>query len=294
MVTRTYKRDFGLTVRMFLTMLLLAVVYIGFLAILSRFMMFTWVLMFAALMLFAQLYYSDKLVLWSMGARIVGREEAPELHAIVEKLCTLADLPKPKIAIVDTNVPNAFATGRNKKNAVVAVTTGLLRTLSRNELEAVLAHELSHIKNKDMLVLTIASFISMVAFFVMRYAIFFGIGGGRRDNAYILLVWVASIITWIVSFILIRALSRYREFAADRGSAFITGRPRDLISALYKISGKMQRIPTEDLRKVEGLNAFFIIPAVSGDLITKLFSTHPPLEERVKALETLEKMMERI
>jgi heat shock protein HtpX len=294
MVTKAYKKDFGLTMRMFLTMLLLAVVYIGFLAILSQFMMFTWVLMFAALMLFAQFYYSDKLVLWSMGARIVGREEAPELHARVEKLCALADLPKPKIAIVDTNVPNAFATGRNKKNAVVAVTTGLLRTLSRNELEAVLAHELSHIKNKDMLVLTIASFISMVAFFIMRYAIFFGIGGGRRDNAYILLVWVASIITWIVSFILIRALSRYREFAADRGSAFITGRPKDLISALYKISGKMQRIPTEDLRKVEGLNAFFIIPAVSGDLITKLFSTHPPLEERVKALETLEKMMGRI
>ena len=192
---------------------------------------------------------------------------------------------------MNTSVPNAFATGRSPKKAVVAVTTGLMRKLDQGELEAVLAHELSHVKNRDMAVLTIASFISTLAFYIVRYSLYFGGGNRKNSNGCLIAIWIVSIIVWIVSFLLIRALSRYREFAADRGSAMITGQPTQLISALRKLSGTMANVPTEDLRKVEGMNAFFIIPAISGSLMN-LFSTHPSMEKRIAALEKIQREIE--
>ncbi|HNW38486.1 MAG TPA: zinc metalloprotease HtpX, partial [Methanosarcina vacuolata] len=237
-----------------------------------------------------QYFYSDKLVLWSTGAQIVSESEAPQLHGIITRLCAIADLPKPKVAIVRTQVPNAFATGRNQNNAVVAVTTGILDKLSPAELEAVLAHELTHVKNRDMAIMTIASFISTLAFYFVRYSLYFGDMGGdrRKEGGGILLVWLVSLAVWAVSFLLIRALSRYREYAADRGAAIITGQPSDLASALMKISGVMSRVPSEDLRSVEGMNAFFIIPAISGSSIMDIFSTHPSVEKRIAKLEKMQ------
>jgi len=236
------------------------------------------------------------LVLWSMGGRIVNEQEEPRLHETISRLCAIADLPKPKIAIVESNVPNAFATGRSKDSAVVAVTTSLKQKLTQPELEAVLAHELSHVKNMDMLVITIASFLSTVAFFLVRNMLFFGMGGGNRDRdrgaGAAIIVFVVSLLVWVISFLLIRALSRYREFAADRGSAIITGQPSHLASALMAISGVMERVPSRDLREVEGMNAFFIIPAISGDSIMSLLSTHPTVEARIRALEEMERRME--
>nr|HML27212.1 zinc metalloprotease HtpX [Methanomethylovorans sp.] len=283
---RKWKHDIGLESRMLFTMFLLGAVYLLFLVFLAANgadSMF--ILLFAGVMMFVQYYYSDKMVLWTSGARIVSASEEPELHEIITRLCAIADIPVPRIAIMNTMMPNAFATGRNKKNAVVAVTTGLMRSLDREELEAVLGHELTHIKNRDMTVLTIASFLSTVAFFIVRYALYFGGGGNRREgNGGLIVVWIVSLIVWVISFLLIRALSRYREFSADRGAAIITGKPSKLASALMKISGTMQRVPSEDLRKVEGMNAFFIIPAISGSSIMQLLSTHPSTEKRLAAL----------
>lgn len=291
---RKWKHDIGLESRMLFTMFLLGAVYLLFLVFLAANgadSMF--ILLFAGLMMFVQYYYSDKMVLWTSGARIVSASEEPELHEIITRLCAIADIPVPRIAIMNTMMPNAFATGRNKKNAVVAVTTGLMRSLDREELEAVLGHELTHIKNRDMTVLTIASFLSTVAFFIVRYALYFGGGGNRREgNGGLIVVWIVSLIVWVISFLLIRALSRYREFSADRGAAIITGKPSKLASALMKISGTMQRVPSEDLRKVEGMNAFFIIPAISGSSIMQLLSTHPSTEKRLAALEKLERELE--
>lgn len=278
-------RDWGLSARMFLTMFLLGVVYLTFITILSYAGYgIAPILIFVGLMLGIQFYFSDKLVLWSMGAKIVDATEAPRLHEAVERLCITANLPKPKIAIVNSPIPNAFATGRNKKNAVVAVTSSLMDKLSQPELEAVLAHELSHIRHRDMFVMTLAGFFSTIAFFLMRYLIFFG--DRRRGN--IMLIWAASVAVWLVSFILIRALSRYREFSADRGAALTTGNPSNLASALLKISGSIKRVPPQELRKAEGMNAFFIIPALSKGSLMNLFSTHPPIEKRIERLEKLE------
>ncbi|UZE92061.1 MAG: zinc metalloprotease HtpX [Methanosarcinales archaeon] len=278
-------RDLGLSARMFLTMFLLGVVYLAFITILSYAGYgIVPILIFAGFMLGIQFYFSDKLVLWSTGAKIVDVTEAPRLHDAVERLCAVANLPKPKIAIVNSPIPNAFATGRNKKNAVVAVTSSLMDKLSQPELEAVLAHELSHIKHRDMFVMTLAGFFSTIAFFLMRYLIFFG--DRRRGN--LMLIWAASVAVWLISFILIRALSRYREFSADRGAALITGNPSNLASALLKISGSIKRVPPQELRKAEGMNAFFIIPAISRGSIMNLFSTHPPVEKRIERLEKLE------
>lgn len=281
-----WSADRGLQARMFLTMFLLAAVYLIFInVIMAMGVGIQGVVLIMGVFLFIQYFYSDKIALASVGARIVSESEAPELHEIVGRLCAIAGLPKPRIAIVRTDVPNAFATGRSQSSSVVAVTTGLLRRLDKSELEAVLAHELSHIKNRDVAVMTIASFLSTVASVIVQNIFFLG---DRRDreSGSLIAVWIVSLIVWIVSFILIRALSRYREFSADRGSAVITGRPSALVSALMKISGTMARIPREDLRRVEGMNAFFIIPTGA---IANLLSTHPPVEARIAALERLER-----
>ncbi len=278
---------------MLFTMFLLGLVYLAFLAILAyQGAGMTAMLAFVSIFMLIQYFFSDKLVLKSMGAKIVSESEEPELHQMISRLCAMADLPKPRIAVVNTPMPNAFATGRSPGNAVVAVTTGIRRQLTSAELEAVLAHELTHVKNRDVMVMTIASFLSTVAFFIVRYSFFFGGGGSSRDRGGVAAAFLASVVVWIVSSLLIRALSRYREYAADRGSAVITGQPSNLASALKKISGVMPRIPKEDLRKAEGMNAFFIIPAVSGSSIMNLLSTHPSTEKRIAALQKIEREFE--
>lgn len=280
--------DMGLSVRMLLTMILLGLVYVAFIGIILLYVRnVAFVAIFVALFLGAQYYLSDRIVLAASGARLVSADEAPELHSVIERLSVMADLPKPKVAIANSAVPNAFATGRNQKHAVVAVTSSLLQRLEEPEVEAVLAHELSHVKNRDMLVMTVASFVTTIAGFLMRYWFFFGGGGNRRDNN-IFLFFVALAAVWIISFLITRALSRYREYAADRGSAIITAHPANLASALLKISGYVQRVPTDDIRKVEGISQFFIIPAISRGSVLNLLSTHPPIEKRIERLRQME------
>jgi heat shock protein HtpX len=247
-----------------------------------------------------QYFSSAKLALLASGARVVERDEAPALHDMVERLCAMADLPKPKVAIIDTHMPNAFATGRNPKNAAVAVTTGLWQTLEPQEVEGVLAHELSHIANRDVLIMTLASFFAMLAGIITRFAMYAGMfGGGRsRDNNGVpiwLVVLVVSIITYALSYVLIRTISRYREYAADRGAALITGAPEHLMSALQKIAGTITSIPKRDLREVESMNAFFIVPTSphfsAKESFAELFATHPPLEKRLRNLADIAREM---
>jgi heat shock protein HtpX len=285
-----WKRDWGLTSRVWLTMFLLFILYLVFMTVLLAFGAGYWLIVLLAVgMGLVQYFFSDKLVLWSTGARIIEDDEYSELHRTVEKLCKEADLPKPKIAIMQSPVPNAFATGRSRKHAVVACTDSIMRLLTRDELEAVLAHELAHVKNRDILTMTMASFIAMIASMIMQSFFFSAIFGGRdREGGSWIIVWIVSIIVYAVSTLLILALSRYREFAADRGSALITKNPRALISALNKISGRMDAVPPEYKAKVEGANAFFIIPALTGNSIMELLSTHPPLEKRIANLEKVE------
>jgi heat shock protein HtpX len=249
-----------------------------------------------------QYYTSDKLALAASGAKIVSPEEAPKLHAMVERLAAMADLQKPRVAFVDTPVPNAFATGRNQKHAVVAVTRGLWERLDEKEIEGVLAHELTHIANRDVLVMTVASFFAMLAAMLTRFGFYAGMfggwGGGNRDSnnnsvPVWLIVMLVSIVTYFLSWILIRTISRYREYAADRGSALITGAPEYLMSALQKISSQMTLIPQQDLRQVEGMNAFFIIPASVKKATSELFMDHPPLEKRLAALAKIAQEMGR-
>ena len=236
----------------------------------------------------AQLFLSDKLALASMGAKVVSPQEAPGLHAMIDRLCIQADLPKPKIAVADTTVPNAFAMGRSKKSSVVCATTGIMNTLEPHELEGVMAHELSHIKNRDVLIMTMAGFFASVAAIILQFGLFFGGGGDDDDNPGFLALIVVSLAVYVVSFFLMQALSRYREFAADRGAAIITGRPSALASALLKISGQMERVPQKDLRAASEMNAFFIVPASAKNAITGLFSTHPPMEKRIERLQRIE------
>jgi len=295
-----YKPDTGLAARMFFVMFLLAALYLAFVVVLVEVgASYTFIIVFVAIMLAVQYYFSDRLVLASVGARVVERDEAPQLHDIVDRLVAMAGMPKPRLAIVQSHVPNAFATGRDPQHAVVAVTSSLLNRLEPNEIEAVLGHELTHIRNRDATVITLASFFATVAFFVMRSGMFYGMFGGfgrrrGRDGgaSAIVLVYLASLIVWVISFFLIRALSRYREYAADRGSAIITGAPSALAAALQKISGDMARIPDRDLREVQGLNAFFILPAVSGQSLMELLSTHPSLEHRLERLRRMQAQME--
>ncbi|WP_254545430.1 zinc metalloprotease HtpX [Halomarina pelagica] len=285
-----WKPDWGLRGRMALTMFLLFALYIVFIGVLSQFLNILSVVIVMGLFSLGQFFFSDRLALYSMGAKVVDEDEYPELHAMVGRLSQQADLPKPKVAVADTRVPNAFATGRSQKNSAVCVTTGIMRTLDRDELEGVLAHELAHVKNRDVMVMTIASFLSTLAFLVVRWGWLFT-GGRDRNNGGVVVAIVASLVVWIVSFLLIRTLSRYREFAADRGGAIITGRPSALASALLKISGEMDRVPKNDLREEAEMNAFFIIPIKSG-IVGRLFSTHPSTEKRVERLRAMERELE--
>lgn len=293
------RRDSGLTARIILSFAILSFLYLIFLSILVYVGLdFISITVIASIMIILQWYFSDRIVLWSSGAKIVTREQFPKLHDVVERIVARNNLPKPKIAVINTNMPNAFATGKGPKSSVVAVTTGILDLLDIEELEGVLAHELTHIRNRDVLVLTLASVFSTVAWYLMQFGFYGGMGYGygsssrdRNNGGGMILVIIGAMLTWIISFLIIRAISRYREFAADRGSAQLTGKPVKLANALMKISGTMKQVPTKDLRRVEGLNAFFIVPAVTGSTIGNLFSTHPPLEKRIQKLMEMEASM---
>src|SRR2546429_936636 len=304
MKRRSYGRDAGLTVRMLLTSGLLGLLYVLFAVVLLNVLNVALIpmLVIGIGLAFFQYYTSDKLALRAAGAKVVSPDEAPALHEMVERLCAMADLPKPKVAIMDTPVPNAFATGRSPKHAAVCVTTGLWDRLEPKEVEGVLAHELSHVANRDVLVMTVASFFATLAALLTRFGLYGGIfgggyGGGNRDNnngpPIWLIVLVGSIVVYFISYILIRTLSRYREYAADRGSALITGAPEYLMSALQKISSQMTLIPNRDLRQVEGMNAFFIVPARVKSAAAELFMDHPPLEKRIAALAEVARQMGR-
>lgn len=293
------RRDTGLTIRMILSFAILALLYVVFLSVLAYIGLgIIPITIIASLMVLAQWYFSDKIVLWSSGAKIVTRDQFPKLHDMVERIVARNNLPKPKIAVVNTRMPNAFATGKGRKSSVVAVTTGLLDILDDpEELEGVIAHELTHIRNRDVLVITLASIFATVAWYLMQFGFYGGLYGGmgygrdRNNGGIMIIVIVVAVLVWIISFFIIRAIARYREFSADRGAAQMTGKPVKLANALMKISGNMRRVPTKDLRQVEGLNAFFIIPAISGSTIGNLFSTHPPVEKRVQKLMEMEASM---
>jgi len=301
---RNIPNDHGLTIRMFTTGLLLVLLYgavIGLLIAVG--ISYVVVLVFAAALLFVQYWFSDKIALFGMGGHLVTPEEAPQLHGVIDRLCALADMKKPRVAIADTDVPNAFATGRSPNNAVVCATTGLMRRLDESELEAVLAHELSHVAHRDVAVMTIASFLGMVAGMVTRIMLWTGLMGGfgggdnQNDNqggdntALVELgVLAVSVVVYAISFLLTMALSRYRELAADRSGALLTGRPSALASALVKVTGDLARIPTRDLRASESFNAFYFTPAIAknGVSLSTIFSTHPSLDQRLAQLAKIE------
>ena len=313
MARTRYAPDRGLTARMTLTIFLLGVVFVGFVAalvgILSAAHASSAAIVFFPVVLglglgIGSFYWSDKIALRTAGAVEVSPQQAPELHGIVDRICALADMPKPRVAISPTDLPNAFATGRNSKMAVLCVTEGLLRTLDRDELEGVLAHEMSHVAHKDVAVMTIASFLGIIAALLVRFSFYgelFG-GGGRRGGnnnnggalPILLIIMLVSIVVYAISFLLIRLLSRYRELAADRSGALLTGQPSKLASALQKVSGDIARIPTKDLREsgAEALNAFYFVPALtSGKSLSTLFSTHPSLERRLAELAKISKQL---
>jgi heat shock protein HtpX len=292
------KRDKGLVARMILSFGILTLLYLTFLSILAYVGIgFIPITLIVSLMILGQFYFSDKIVLWSSGAKIVTRDQHPELHDLVERIVARNNMPKPKIAVMNTSMPNAFAVGRSPMSSVVCVTTGLLKLLEPEELEAVIGHELTHIRNRDVMVLTLAGLISTVAWYMMQFSFYGGLGygyGTRSRNSgagTMAIIIVVSLVTWLVSFLIIRAISRYREFAADRGGAQMTGKPAVLASALMKISSNIKKIPARDLRQAEGLNAFFIIPALSRSSIANLFSTHPTVEKRIEMLMKMEMSM---
>lgn len=303
MKRKAYGRDAGLTWRMLFTSSMLGLLYVFFALALFYLLNAGLVLMLVIVggLAFVQYFTSDKLALRASGAKVVERDEAPALHDMIERLAGMADLPKPRVAIIESDVPNAFATGRNKKHSAVAVTTGLWNRLEPQEVEGVLAHELSHIANRDVLVMTVASFFAMLAGLLTRFGLYsgmFGGFGGNRDNnnnsvPVWLIVLVVSIVTYFLSQILILAISRYREYAADRGSALITGAPEHLMSALQKIASQITTIPQQDLRQVETMNAFFIVPTNWRKRTAELFMTHPPMEKRLAALAEISREMGR-
>ena len=290
MARNRYAPDPGLTARMGGTMVVLFLLYVVLMAVLIWVGLSTvLVLIIAAGSAWAQWYFSDRVALFSMNARVVTPEQAPQLHAIVDRLCALADMPKPTVAIADTDMPNAFATGRSDKRSGVCVTTGLLRRLDAEELEGVLSHELAHVAHRDVLVMTVASFVGVLAGLLTRSWMWGGMLRRRDSDSNgaiaFLIIMAVSVLVYFVSFVLTRMLSRYRELSADRTGALLTGRPAALARALQKITGEMSRIPTRDLREKEALNAFFIAPAFGGQQsLSSLFSTHPPLEKRLEQL----------
>jgi heat shock protein HtpX len=289
----SFGKDTGLQLRMTFTMFLLGLVYVVLIvALLGSGVNGITVALIAGGLAVFQLFGSDKLALRAMGAREVTPAEAPELHAMIDRLCVQADLPKPKVAVADTRMPNAFALGRSPKSATVCATTGIMELLSPAELEGVMAHELAHVANRDVLVMTLASFFATIAAYIVQFGFFFGGGGGYGDdddNPSFMVLFLVSLAVYVVSFFLMQALSRYREFSADRGAALITGRPSALASALVKISSGMQRIPQQDLRTAGELQAFFISPIGK---IGGLFATHPPMEKRIAALQRLEAQLQ--
>ncbi len=280
---------------MLLTMFLLGLVYVVFVGVLfAAGASAALIVIVAVVLLLLQLFASDKIALATMGVKEVSSNEEPELHAIVERLCVQADLPKPKVCVMETSMPNAFAMGRSRSSTVVCATRGILDMLSPPELEGVMAHELTHVINRDVMVMTLASFFASLAALILQFSFFFGGGYGRdsEEEEGIIFVVIASALVYALSFILLRALSRYREFAADRGGAVLTGRPSALASALIKISGTMERVPSQDLRQAEAMSAFFIIPARAKNSLMNLFADHPPLEQRLAALQRLESQLQ--
>jgi len=315
-VARTrYAPDRGLTVRMGLTMFLLGLVFVAFVAAIigisaavhasDAAIVFFAVVLGGGLAI-GSFFYSDKIALSTAGAQLVTPQQAPELHGIVDRICALADMPKPRIAISPTDLPNAFATGRNSEHAVLCVTRGLMRRLTPEELEGVIAHEMSHVAHKDVMVMTVASFLAIIAGLLIRFSFYgelFG-GGGRRGGGnnnnqgalpILLIIMAVSIVVYAISFLLIRLLSRYRELAADRSGALLTGQPSALASALQKVSGSIARIPTKDLREAAPLNAFFFAPALSAQQAQskfgELFSTHPSLDKRLAQLAKISQQL---
>jgi heat shock protein HtpX len=292
----SFGKDTGLQIRMTVTLFLLGLVYVVLVvALLAAGANGITVAVIAGGLAALNLFASDKLALAAMGARVVTPEEAPQLHAMIERLCVQADLPKPKVAVANTRMPNAFALGRSPKSATVCATTGIMEMLSPSELEGVMAHELTHVANRDVLVMTLAGFFATIAAYIVQFGFFFGGGGSYGDdddNPSFLVLLLVSLVVYVVSFLLMQALSRYREFAADRGAAVITGRPSALASALTKIASGMNRIPQKDLRAASELQAFFIFPTGAGKSISRLFSTHPPLEKRIAALQRLEMQLQ--
>lgn len=301
MARTRFPSDPGLTSRMTLVMVLLGLLFVAVvIAVVVYVQNFLFALVIGGGLLAVQYFASDKIALAAMRARVVEPDQAPKLHGIIDRLCALADMPKPRVAVADTPVPNAFATGRNQEHAVVCVTTGLMQRLDENEVEAVLAHELSHVAHRDVAVMTIAGFLGIVAGLVIRFAYYSSLFGGRRDERgfpVVLAVMVGSAVVYAISFLLTRALSRYRELSADRAAAVLTGRPSTLAAALTKVSGQMTQIPTKDLRAAEPMNAFFFAPALSGKKggfsLSSLFATHPPLERRLEQLAKIENDMGR-
>jgi heat shock protein HtpX len=290
----SFGKDTGLQVRMALTIFLLGLVYVVLVVtLLAVGASGVTVAIIAGGLAALNLFASDKLALAAMGARVVSPQEAPQLHAMVERLCVQADLPKPKVAVANTRMPNAFALGRSPKSATVCATTGIMELLSPAELEGVMAHELTHVANRDVLVMTLAGFFATIAAYIVQFGFFFGGGsmGDDDDNPSFIVLLLVSVVVYVVSFLLMQALSRYREFAADRGAAIITGRPSALASALTKISSGMDRIPQKDLRASSELQAFFIFPAAKGK-VSGLFATHPPMEKRIAALARLEAQLQ--
>jgi heat shock protein HtpX len=290
----SFGKDTGLQVRMTVVMFLLGLLYVAFVvALLGSGVNGATVAIIAGGLALVQLFASDKLALAAMGARTVSPQEAPQLHAMIERLCVQADLPKPRIAVVNTRMPNAFALGRSPKSATVCATTGIMELLSPGELEGVMAHELTHVANRDVLVMTLASFFATIAAYIVQFGFFFGgSAGDDDDNPSFFVLILVSLVVYVVSFILMQALSRYREFAADRGAAIMTGRPSALASALNKIASGMHQIPQRDLRATSELQAFYIFPPGVGKSIAGLFATHPPLEKRIAALQRLEAQLQ--
>jgi heat shock protein HtpX len=295
----SFGRDTGLQVRMLVTIFLLGAVYALLVGVLfAAGASGITILLVAGGLLALQFFTADKLALRSMGAQEVSPQEAPQFHALIERLCVQADLPKPRLYVMNTSMPNAFAMGRSQKNAAVCATTGILELLSPTELEGVMAHELTHIANRDVMVMTLAGFFASLASMIVQFGFFFGggfgggDGDGDDDGPGIMAIILVSLVVYVISFFLMQALSRYREFAADRGAAVITGRPSALSSALLKISGTMQQIPQTDLRAHAEMNAFYIFPASTKQSIFNLFATHPPIEKRIAALSRLEAQLQ--